>query len=109
MRSLQQREDSEACSYISQPMGRPPLQRLLWQASLRKMRDGRLDGTGYRVMENGAHTGMEATGWKVNVSDDHLLLKTVFGLDPIMRVIFGAQILELEQTVRGGVVANVVK
>lgn len=68
MRSLQQREDSEACSYISQPMGRPPLQRLLWRASLRRLRDGRLDGFGYRVRENGVILGMEVTTSKTHIT-----------------------------------------
>jgi hypothetical protein len=46
MQSLQQREDSEACGYIPQPMERPSLQCLLWQASLKRLRAGRLDGIG---------------------------------------------------------------
>jgi hypothetical protein len=55
MRSLQQREDSEACGYIPQPMERLSLQRLLWRASLRKLRAGRLDGIGRSEGEWGSY------------------------------------------------------
>lgn len=55
MRSLQQREDSEACGYIPQPMERPLLQRLLWQASLRRLRAGRLGRIGRSEGEWGSY------------------------------------------------------
>jgi hypothetical protein len=55
MRSLQQKEDSEAYGYIPQPMERPSLQRLLWRASLRRLRAGRLDGIGRSKGEWGSY------------------------------------------------------
>ena len=48
-------------------MERPSLQRLLWQASLIRLRAGRLDGIG-RSEGEWAHIGMEATVWKAHMS-----------------------------------------